>query len=168
MSEPRFKIGESLLPWNTPIFEELGMLPKIEAAGFQRKYGAFFTNERTGGTRQVVFRDAWDGAKPSAWQVKRKDFDGLLAVHAIRVQRLKVVELSNGFLKLEGKAKDLGKDRSLWIGVLALPTLEIAVSGAIEREDADGVVVRLDTLVDEYQAALEDYVTRVQLMDFVV
>jgi CRP/FNR family transcriptional regulator, cyclic AMP receptor protein len=82
--------------------------------------------------------------------------------------RLKVVELSNGFLKLEGKAKDLGKDRSLWIGVLALPTLEIAVSGAIEREDADGVVVRLDTLVDEYQAALEDYVTRVQLMDFVV
>lgn len=80
--EPRFKIGESLLPWNVPLFEELGVLPKIEAAGFQPKYGALFTNERTGGTRQVVFRDAWDDTKPSAWQVKRKDFDALLADHA--------------------------------------------------------------------------------------
>lgn len=79
---PRFKIGESLLPWNRPLFEELGLLAKIEAAGFQRKYGALFTNERTGGVRQVDFRDAWDGSKPSAWQVKRKDFDGLLAAHA--------------------------------------------------------------------------------------
>jgi flavin-dependent dehydrogenase len=80
--EPRFKIGESLLPWNRPIFEELGLLPKIEAAGFQKKYGAFFTNERTGGTRQVDFREAWDASRPSAWQVKRREFDGLLAAHA--------------------------------------------------------------------------------------
>jgi flavin-dependent dehydrogenase len=80
--EPRFKIGESLLPWNRPVFEELGLLEKVEAAGFQRKYGALFTNERTGGVRQVDFRRAWDASKPSAWQVKRKDFDGLLAAHA--------------------------------------------------------------------------------------
>ena len=80
--EPRFKIGESLLPWNRPVFEELGLLPKIEAAGFQRKYGALFTNERTGGVRQVDFREAWNASRPSAWQVKRKDFDGLLAAHA--------------------------------------------------------------------------------------
>lgn len=80
--EPRFKVGESLLPWNRPLFEELGVLPKIEAAGFQRKFGAFFTNERTGGVRQVDFRRAWDGSQPSAWHVKRKDFDGLLAAHA--------------------------------------------------------------------------------------
>jgi Tryptophan halogenase len=52
--EPRFKIGESLLPWNLPLFEELGLMEKIEAAGFQRKFGALFTNEATGGTRQVA------------------------------------------------------------------------------------------------------------------
>lgn len=80
--EPRFKIGESLLPRNVPILEELGLLAKVEAAGFQRKYGARFTNERTGGVRQVDFREAWDASQPSAWQVKRKDFDGLLAAHA--------------------------------------------------------------------------------------
>jgi flavin-dependent dehydrogenase len=82
-AEPRFKIGESLLPRNVPIFEELGLLAKVEAAGFQRKHGALFTNERTGGIRQVEFRRAWDASHPSAWQVKRKDFDGLLAAHAV-------------------------------------------------------------------------------------
>jgi flavin-dependent dehydrogenase len=80
--EPRFKIGESLLPWNVPVFEELGLLPKIERAGFQKKYGAYFTNERTGGTRQVDFRRAWDTSQQSAWHVKRRDFDALLAAHA--------------------------------------------------------------------------------------
>ena len=76
--------------------------------------------------------------------------------------------MSNGYLKLEGKAKRLTKDKSLWIGVLALPTSEIAVSGSIERESKDSVVVKLDTLVDEYRTALEDYVTKIQLLDFVV
>jgi flavin-dependent dehydrogenase len=80
--EPRFKIGESLLPWNMPLFEELGVLPRIRAAGFQPKYGALFTNETTGGTRQVIFREAWNAERPSAFHVKRKDFDGLLADHA--------------------------------------------------------------------------------------
>lgn len=80
--EPRFKIGESLLPWNLPLFEELGLMEKIEAAGFQRKFGALFTNEATGGTRQVIFRQAWNGDHPSAFHVKRKEFDGLLADHA--------------------------------------------------------------------------------------
>lgn len=79
-----------------------------------------------------------------------------------------VLEVSNGYLKLEGKAKRLTKDKSLWIGVLALPTSEIAVSGSIEREGKDSVVVKLDTLVDEYRTALEDYVTKIQLLDFVV
>jgi flavin-dependent dehydrogenase len=80
--EPRFKIGESLLPWNMPIFARVGVLPKIEAHGFQPKYGAMFWNERTGGKREVIFRDAWDSRHPSAFQVKRAEFDALLARHA--------------------------------------------------------------------------------------
>jgi flavin-dependent dehydrogenase len=82
-TKPFFKIGESLLPWNVPIFERLGLLQKMEAAGFQRKYGALFTNEATGGVRQVIFREAWNGQRPSAWQVQREVFDGLLADHAV-------------------------------------------------------------------------------------
>lgn len=80
--KPFFKIGESLLPWNVPVFERLGLSQKIAAAGFQPKFGALFTNEATGGVRQVVFREAWNGEHPSAWQVQREVFDGLLADHA--------------------------------------------------------------------------------------
>ena len=79
---PRFHVGESLLPFSLPIFEELGVAEKIRAAGFQEKYGAFFWNEQTGGTRPVVFENAWDDRHPKAYQVKRAEFDELLLRHA--------------------------------------------------------------------------------------
>jgi flavin-dependent dehydrogenase len=79
---PRFHVGESLLPHNLPIFERLGVAEKIRAAGFQEKYGAFFWNEQTGGTRPVVFANAWDDRHPMAYQVKRGDFDQLLLRHS--------------------------------------------------------------------------------------
>ena len=39
---PRFHIGESLLPYNRAIFDELGVWSKIQAAGFMVKRGAQF------------------------------------------------------------------------------------------------------------------------------
>jgi CRP-like cAMP-binding protein len=82
--------------------------------------------------------------------------------------RLNVLEVSDGYLKLAGKADRLTKDRSYWAGVLSLPTGEILVSGSIEREAKDGVVVKLDTLVDEHKQKLDDYTTQLQLLDYVV
>src|SRR6266545_2500605 len=79
---PRFHVGESLLPFCLPIFEKLGLSEKIRAAGFQEKYGAFFWNETTGGTRPVVFENSWDDRHPMAYQVKRADFDQLLLRHS--------------------------------------------------------------------------------------
>jgi CRP/FNR family transcriptional regulator, cyclic AMP receptor protein len=78
-----------------------------------------------------------------------------------------VVEISNGYLKLASKAKLVSK-KGVWVGVLSLPSAEIAVSGSVEREAHDGVVVKLDDLIDDYRLALEDYVTRLQLLDFVL
>lgn len=79
---PRFHVGESLLPFSLPIFEELGVAEKIRAAGFQQKYGAFFWNEQTGGTRPVVFASARGDAPPMAYHVKRAEFDDLLLRHS--------------------------------------------------------------------------------------
>jgi CRP/FNR family cyclic AMP-dependent transcriptional regulator len=81
---------------------------------------------------------------------------------------LPVIEVSQGYLKLDGKTEQLTKDPSFWAGVLVLPTDEILVSGSIVRQATDGVVVKLDTLVDEYKAKLDDYTTKLQLLDFVV
>lgn len=78
-----------------------------------------------------------------------------------------VTELSDGFIKLDLPAPKHPKGSEL-SAVLVLPTIEIPMSGTVERAGTDGVVVRLDLLIDPYKHALEDYVTRVQLLDFVV
>jgi flavin-dependent dehydrogenase len=79
---PRFHVGESLLPFSLPIFDRLGVHDKIRAAGFQRKFGAYFWNEANGSTRPVVFAEARDPNHPMAYQVKRAEFDDLLLRHA--------------------------------------------------------------------------------------
>jgi flavin-dependent dehydrogenase len=80
---PRFHVGESLLPYNLPIFERLGVAEKVRSAGFQQKRGAYFWNEETGGIRPVDFSTGIDDKHPSAYQVKRADFDHLLLRHAL-------------------------------------------------------------------------------------
>jgi flavin-dependent dehydrogenase len=79
---PRFHVGESLLPFNVPLFDRLGVAGKIHAAGFQKKHGAFFWNETTGGVRPVDFARGVDDRHPMAFHVKRAEFDDLLLRHA--------------------------------------------------------------------------------------
>jgi flavin-dependent dehydrogenase len=79
---PRFHVGESLLPYSLEIFDRLGVHEKIRAAGYQEKWGAYFWNGETGGTRAVVFGNASNDRHPMAYQVKRADFDKLLLDHS--------------------------------------------------------------------------------------
>jgi CRP-like cAMP-binding protein len=81
---------------------------------------------------------------------------------------VRVLEVSEGYLKLEGHTKDLTHDPKDWTGVFVTPTAEILVSGTVHREGEGGVVMKLDTMIDDYKRTLDDYVTRVQLLDFVV
>jgi flavin-dependent dehydrogenase len=79
---PRFHIGESLLPWNVPLLERLGVLDKVRAAGMQVKYGARFYHQGTEFTRPVRFANGIDADHPASFQVKRADFDKLLLDHS--------------------------------------------------------------------------------------
>jgi len=81
---------------------------------------------------------------------------------------IRVLEVSEGYVKVEGKTQDLTKDPSFWAGVLVVPSNEILLSGSVLREGEGGVVVKLDKPIDEYKAKLDDYTTRVQLLDYVV
>jgi flavin-dependent dehydrogenase len=82
---PRFHIGESLLPCNLTIFEELGVLEKVRAIGVM-KHGADFP--AVIGPSQPVnyqtfhFRRAFGATPRHAFQVKREEFDQLLFEHA--------------------------------------------------------------------------------------
>jgi len=80
--------------------------------------------------------------------------------------RVDVIELSEGFLKLSPTAKlATGAEATL---VLTLPKGEIPVSGKVERAGTDGILLKLDLLIDEYKRALNGYMTELQMLDFVV
>jgi CRP/FNR family cyclic AMP-dependent transcriptional regulator len=80
---------------------------------------------------------------------------------------VRLLELSEGFLKLELHANSWPKGAE-WTGVLILPSGEVMVSGRVIRAGADGVVMQLDLLIDQYKQAILDYITRLQMLDFVI
>ena len=79
---PRFHIGESLLPYNQPIFEEMGVLPTLEAAGFMQKLGAQFHIGNSSKNIKLTFTNGQFTRAPRAFHVERSKFDDLLLKHA--------------------------------------------------------------------------------------
>jgi flavin-dependent dehydrogenase len=77
---PRFHIGESLLPANLPIFEELGALEKLRALG-RIKLGADFPRD-DGSPCIFRFDRALGDTPPHAFHVLRGDMDAMLFEHA--------------------------------------------------------------------------------------
>lgn len=79
---PRFHVGESLLPYNWPIFEELGVLPALQAAGFPVKTGAQFHLGNGRKSLKLTFREGRFTTQPKTFQVERATFDHLLLQNA--------------------------------------------------------------------------------------
>ena len=80
---PRFHIGESLLPFNMPLFERLGVAREIEAIGIL-KYGAEFVSPWHEKPVMYEFVNAADNAWPHTYQVRRSRFDEILFRNAAR------------------------------------------------------------------------------------
>src|ERR1700746_739660 len=66
---PRFHIGESLLPYNRELFQEMGVLPKLEAVGFPLKLGAQFHLGNASKCLKLVFRNGRFTRQTKAFQV---------------------------------------------------------------------------------------------------
>jgi len=79
---PRFHIGESLLPANMPILEELGVLEEVRGIGML-KLGADFP-EQGDNYRTYHFARSLGKTPPYAFQVKREDYDQILFRNAQR------------------------------------------------------------------------------------
>ncbi len=78
---PRFHIGESLLPANVRLFEQLGVRAQVEAIGMP-KWGVEFVSPDHPHRAFVEFAEAWDKSMPYAWQVRRSELDEILFRHA--------------------------------------------------------------------------------------
>jgi flavin-dependent dehydrogenase len=74
---PRFSIGESLLPQSMVFLEEAGLLPNVQAAGFQFKDGAAF--HWNGVNTAIYFPDKSTEGPGTTFQVRRDQFDLALA-----------------------------------------------------------------------------------------
>src|SRR3954471_15425235 len=74
---PRFHIGESLLPANVRLFDELGVRAEVEQMGMA-KWGVEFVSPKHDHQSFVEFGDALDKSQPYAWQVRRSELDELL------------------------------------------------------------------------------------------
>jgi flavin-dependent dehydrogenase len=101
---PRFHIGESLLPANLPLFERMGIAEEVKAIGMV-KPGAEFVSPNHEMSSVFVFAEAWDKSMPTAYQVKRDQFDTIL----IRNAEKKGVEVHEG---CKAKAVDFLADKS--------------------------------------------------------
>lgn len=123
---PRFRIGESLLPYNRRMFEELGLEGRLAGVGFPCKRGAQFHLANGSASTSFIFRQGRFTDEPEALQVERSRFDCIL---------------------LE-RVRELGGD--IRHGWLARSVQEDADGVELEVTDARGeaVAVRGDWLVD--------------------
>jgi flavin-dependent dehydrogenase len=87
---PRLVVGESLLPLSMGHFEEVGLLPALDAMNFEVKAGAKFFHPD--GTFHLSFSENHTPGWTWTWQVPRADFDKTLADATER----KGVEISYG------------------------------------------------------------------------
>lgn len=79
---PRYHVGESLLPYGWWTLDRIGVLAKVEAAGFQRKRGVRFVSADGRMSRPFRFGEHLDHDAADTWQVDRAVFDRLLLDHA--------------------------------------------------------------------------------------
>ncbi|MCB1226296.1 MAG: tryptophan 7-halogenase [Verrucomicrobiales bacterium] len=75
---PRFHVGESLLPYNGPLFEQLGVAEALRAAGFMVKRAAQFHSGAGSPGARLTFAKGRFTEHPSAMQVQRDRFDQIL------------------------------------------------------------------------------------------
>lgn len=75
---PRFHIGESLLPMNLSIFEELGLSEAVADIGVYKPGAEFVLEDMEAPIERIRFDQALNYRHGYAWQVRRAEFDALL------------------------------------------------------------------------------------------
>ena len=81
-SFPRFHIGESLIPETYWVLRRLGMLDKMKASPFVKKYSVQFVNSQGKESAPFYFHDNKPHECSQTWQVLRSEFDTMMLQNA--------------------------------------------------------------------------------------
>lgn len=80
---PRYHVGESLIPFTFGPLERLGMIPKMKASHFTKKYSVSFVQPDGRRSQPFYFYTRYDKETVAqTWQVMRSEFDQMLLDNA--------------------------------------------------------------------------------------
>ena len=89
---PRYHIGESLLPFCYEPLHRLGLIEKLKASHFVKKYSVQFISPNGQASQPFYFFNRYDrDTVAQTWQILRSEFDQLLVENA-RAKGAKVLE----------------------------------------------------------------------------
>ena len=133
---PRYHIGESLLPYGYFTLERLGVLERMKASAFTRKYSVQFVGTHGRASLPFYFFQHLKHEAASTWQVLRSEFDQMLLDNA----REKGAEVRE-----ETTVRDLIRDNGAVAGVKAVAkngeTVEIHAPITIDASGRDAFAV---------------------------
>lgn len=104
-SFPRYRVGESLIPHCWFSLERLGVLGKMETADFaQEKTSVQFASTDGEHVHHFPFSEHTDHPSGRTWQVRRADFDKMLADHAAELGAKTFFETNaRGLIREDGR-----------------------------------------------------------------
>lgn len=80
---PRYHIGESLIPFTYEPLKRIGMIPKMKASQFQKKYSVTFVSPDGRRSQPFYFFTRYDRETiAQTWQVLRSEFDQMMLDNA--------------------------------------------------------------------------------------
>jgi flavin-dependent dehydrogenase len=80
---PRYHIGESLIPFTFQPLERIGMIPKMKASHFVKKYSVTFVQQEGKRSQPFYFFNRYDKETVAqTWQVLRSEFDQMMLDNA--------------------------------------------------------------------------------------
>lgn len=80
---PRYKVGESLLPYCYFPLQRIGMLDKLRSSSFVKKYSVQFASTDGRISSPFYFFQHLDHEAAQTWQVVRSDFDKMMLDNAV-------------------------------------------------------------------------------------
>lgn len=81
---PRYRVGESLIPFTYQPLERIGMIPKMRASHFMKKYSVCFVQPDGRASDPFYFFTRYDRETVAqSWQVLRSEFDVMMRDNAV-------------------------------------------------------------------------------------
>lgn len=129
-SFPRYRIGESMIPYNYFPLERAGMIEKMRASDFPKKYSVQFVGRDGRQSQPFYFSEHLDHPCAQTWQVTRDVFDAMMLDNA-REHGVEVFE--------QMSARDLLERDGATVGVTcADPSQRLHTFNARVTVDASG------------------------------